>query len=91
PLEKTQNYEKFVIPANAPGGMYIASAKFREDFTVLASGTGNFLVVGAGVSTPVALQIVAVLSVTLVLVYFSLKRFRETKRTKGLLEGKGPL
>ncbi|MCJ7817087.1 MAG: hypothetical protein MUP55_04485, partial [Candidatus Aenigmarchaeota archaeon] len=91
PLEKTQNYEKFVIPANAPGGMYIASVKFREDFTVLASGTGNFLVVGAGVSTPAALQIIAVLSVTLVLVYFSLKRFRETKRTKGLLEGKGPL
>ena len=91
PLEKTQNYEKFVIPANAPGGMYVASAKFREDFTVLASGTGNFFVVGAGVSTPAALQIIAVLSVTLVLVYFSLKRFRETRRTKGLLEGKGPL
>jgi hypothetical protein len=91
PLEKTQNYQKFVIPANAPGGMYVASAKFRQDFTVLASGTGNFLVVGAGVSTPEALQIIAVLSVTVVLVYFSLKRLREFRRTKRLLEGTGPL
>jgi hypothetical protein len=91
PLEKTQNYEKFVVPANAPGGMYVASAKFREDFTVLASGTGNFLVVGPSVTTPEALQIVAVLSVTLVLVYFSLKRFREIRRTKGILEGTAPI
>jgi hypothetical protein len=91
PLEKTQNYQKFIIPANAPGGMYIASAKFREDFTVLASTTGNFFVAGSGVSTPEALQVVAVLSITVVLVYFSLKRMREFRRTKRLLEGTGPL
>jgi hypothetical protein len=91
PLEKTQNYERFVIPANAPGGMYVASAKFREDFTVLASGTGNFLVLGPSVTTPEALQIIAVLSVTLVLVYFSLKRLKEVRRTRSILDGMGPL
>ncbi|MCX6814906.1 MAG: hypothetical protein NTY20_04640 [Candidatus Aenigmarchaeota archaeon] len=80
-----------MIPANAPGGMYIASAKFREDFSVLASGTGNFFVVGPSVSTPEALQIVAVLSVTLVLVYFSLKRLREVRRTKTMLDSTAPL
>jgi hypothetical protein len=87
PLEKTQMYEKFVIPANAPGGMYIASAKFREDFQVMASATGNFFVVGSGATTPQALQIIAVLSVTLVLVYFSLKRLKEVRRTRSLMQG----
>jgi hypothetical protein len=86
PLEKTQMYEKFLIPASAPGGMYIASAKFREDFQVLASSTGNFFVVGSA-STPQALQIVAVLSITAVLVYFSLKRLREVRRTRALMQG----
>jgi hypothetical protein len=91
PLEKTQMYEKFVVPMDAPGGMYVATAKFREDFKVLASGTGNFLVVGAGTSTPEALQIIAVLSVTCVLAYFSLKRLREVRKTKALMENTGVL
>jgi hypothetical protein len=90
PLEKTQNYEKFVIPANAPGGMYVASAKFREDFTVLASGTGNFLVIG-GASTPEAFEIILLVSVTSMLVYFSFKRLREVRRTKAIIDGTAPL
>jgi len=90
PLEKTQTYEKFVIPANAPGGMYVASAKFREDFTVLASATGNFFVVGAA-STPEAFEIILLVSVTLMLVYFSFRRLREVRRTKTILDSTAPL
>jgi hypothetical protein len=90
PLEKTQNYEKFVIPANAPGGMYVATAKLRQDFNVLASATGNFFVVGEGVSTPQAVQMILVLSVALSLAYFSFRRLKEVRRTKRLPEGAMP-
>lgn len=84
PLEKTEMYEKFLIPAYAPGGMYIASAKFREDFVTLASATGNFLVVGgAGVGIPESVQILIVLIVIIVLAYFSIRRLREVRKSSG--------
>jgi hypothetical protein len=80
PLEKTEMYEKFSIPAYAPGGMYIASAKFREDFVTLASATGNFFVSGnAGVGIPESLQVLLVVIVILILGYFSVKRVREIR------------
>jgi len=83
PLEKTEMYEKFVIPAYSPGGMYLASARFRENFVTLASGTGNFLVVGgAGVGVPESVQIMIVLIVILVLAYFSIKRIREVRKPR---------
>ncbi|MCK4496921.1 MAG: hypothetical protein KAU24_01915, partial [Candidatus Aenigmarchaeota archaeon] len=78
PLEKTEMYEKFVIPAYAPGGMYLASARFRENFVTLASATGNFFVTGGvGVSIPESVQILIVVIVILVLGYVSIKRIRE--------------
>jgi hypothetical protein len=88
PLEKTDTYEKFVIPANAPGGMYVASAKYKEDFNVLASTTGNFFVVGPA-GTPQAVQMVIVLSVAISLAYISFKRLKEAR--KGIDVGKGQL
>ena len=85
PLEKTQMYEKFVIPAYAPGGMYIASARFRENFVTLASATGNFLVVGGpATGIPEALQILIVVIVIIILAYFSIVRVREVRRTPTL-------
>jgi hypothetical protein len=83
PLEKTEVYEKFVIPAYAPGGMYLATARFREDFVTLASATGNFFVAGgAGVGIPESVQILIVVIVILVLAYFSIKRLREVRKTR---------
>lgn len=82
PLEKTETYEKFVVPASAPSGMYVASAKFREDFAVLASGTGNFYVMGISGGVPEALEILMIVIVSLVLIYFSFRRLREARGTR---------
>jgi len=46
PLEKTELTEKYFLPISAPTGMYLATASFREDFTTLASGTGQFFLTG---------------------------------------------
>lgn len=83
PLEKTELTEKFIIPANAPAGRYVTFAKFRQNFATLASTTGEFYVLGAGASTPEALQILTVLIITGVLVYFSFKRLKEVRRVQG--------
>jgi hypothetical protein len=82
PLEKTETYEKFVIPATAPGGMYIASAKFREDFAVLASTTGNFYVLGIAGGIPEGLEIIIILLVISILAFFSWKRLKEVRNTR---------
>jgi hypothetical protein len=82
PLEKSELYEKFVIPASAPSGMYIASARFREDFAVLASATGNFYVMGVSGGIPEALEILMIVLVSLILVYFSFRRLREVRGSR---------
>jgi hypothetical protein len=82
PLEKTSMYEKFVIPASAPAGMYVASARFREDFAVLASATGNFYVLGVSGGLPEALEIFMIVMVSAILIYFSLKRLREVRGSR---------
>ena len=79
PLEKTELYEKFVIPAVAPEGMYIASVKFREDFAVLASTTGNFYVLGVSGGIPEILEISMIVLVLGVLGYFSWRRLKEVR------------
>ncbi len=79
PLEKTETYEKFVIPAAAPSGMYVASARFREDFAVLASATGNFYVMGVSGGIPESLEILMIVMVSLILIYFSFRRLREVR------------
>ena len=81
PLEKTQTYQRFVIPAAAPSGNYIAQAKFREDFAVLASATGNFYVTGVGGGIPGAVEVVMIILVLAVLGYFSLRRLREVRKS----------
>lgn len=80
-LEKTELYQKFNIPATAPSGMYIASAKFREDFTTLASTTGYFFVSGTSGNIPEAAQILMVVIITALLIYFSAKRLKEVRKT----------
>ncbi len=82
PLEKSQMYQKFVIPATAPAGNYIAKARFREDFAVLASSTGNFYVLGVEGGIPGALEALMILIVLSVLAFFSFRRLREV-RSKG--------
>lgn len=81
PLEKTEMFERFVVPMSAPTGMYIASARFREDFVTLASATGNFYIVGAGGGLPEALEILVILVVSGVLLFFSFRRLRETRKS----------
>ena len=87
PLEKTEFYEKFIIPAQAPSGEYIASVKFREDFVNLASTTGNFIVIGPAGTIPESLQVILLLAVTGVLVYLSQKRLKEVRRINNKLRG----
>jgi len=82
PLEKTELYERFVIPAMAPGGMYMASARFREDFVTLASTTGNFYVAGISGVGLGPLGYAAVLVAAFVLVYFSAKRLKEVRSNR---------
>ncbi len=86
PLEKTEFYEKFQIPATAPSGMYIASAKFREDFTTLASTTGYFFVTGQSGGLPEAAQVLMVLAITVILIYFSTKRLKEVRKTSSNIQ-----
>ena len=80
PLEKTEVYEKFIIPINAPKGTYIATSKFREGFTTIASGTGNFIV--AGITPGINIIDIALLFLVLALIYFSVKRIRYYKRKR---------
>ncbi len=90
PLEKTEMFERFIVPMNAPTGMYIASAKFREDFVTLASATGNFYIVGAGGGLPEALEILMILVVSCILLFFSFRRLKETRKSySGSLERGG--
>lgn len=79
PLEKTEMTEKFVIPAVAPEGTYLANARFREDFTVIASGAGNFYVAGAFAGGAQAVEAAIILMVVLILIYFSYRRIREIR------------
>ena len=82
PLEKTELFEKFIIPAAAPTGTYVAAAKFREDFVTLASTTGNFYVVGAGAAMSEAVQTMIIVIVGGLLLYLSYKRLKEIRRTR---------
>jgi len=85
PLEKTELYEKFMIPAVAPSGKYIANVKFREGFSTVASGTGYFTVMGI----PPALNVLDVLILILIiaLLYFSAKRIRILRLKGKQVEG----
>ncbi len=47
PLQETELTEEYVLSPELPSGDYMAHVRFREDFTTLASGTGNFYVEGA--------------------------------------------
>lgn len=46
PLEKTESSEKFIIPAQAITGGYVANVRFREDFATISEGFANFYVLG---------------------------------------------
>jgi len=74
PMEKTEIYEKFIIPINAPKGTYVATSKFREGFTTIASGTGNFIV--AGIAPGIGVLDVVIVIVVLALLYFTAKRLK---------------
>jgi hypothetical protein len=89
PLEKTDLYQKFSIPATAPSGMYVASARFREDFATLASTTGYFFVSGTGGAIPEAAQILIVIIISALLVYFSVRKIRDIRTTSSAREKTG--
>jgi hypothetical protein len=81
PLEKTELYEKFVIPVNAPKGTYIATARFREGFATISSGTGNFIV--AGISPGMNIVDMVFMILILSLIYFTGKRIKHLRSGVG--------
>ncbi|MCK4714109.1 MAG: hypothetical protein KAT35_00920, partial [Candidatus Aenigmarchaeota archaeon] len=64
-----------------------ANVRFREDFAVLASATGNFYVLGVDGGIPGALEILMVIIVSAVLVYFSFRRLREVRGRNRTYDG----
>jgi hypothetical protein len=80
PLEKTEMTEKFKIPSVAPAGTYIVEARFSENFAVIAQGTGNFYVTGtAGIDLGM-FEVVIVVVLAGVLMYFSTRRLIDVRK-----------
>ncbi|MFH1364565.1 MAG: hypothetical protein ABIH52_02820 [Candidatus Aenigmatarchaeota archaeon] len=78
-LEQTELYDKFVIPAVADDGFYIMTVRFRDGTSILSTHTGKFYVagMGSGVGT---LSFVIVIIIAVGLLFFSVRRLRETRR-----------
>lgn len=79
PLEETELTEEYILSPDLPSGDYKAHVRFREDFTTLASGTGNFYVKGAfepaGGFWTVLILLIAVIGAG----YLSYKRLQSIK------------
>lgn len=82
PLEKTELSEKYLLPVSAPTGTYLASARFREDFATLASGTGKFFLKGKGGESSRTIEVLIIIAAIILLGYLSYKRFKEVRKKK---------
>ncbi|MFC1697164.1 hypothetical protein ACFL1H_02435, partial [Nanoarchaeota archaeon] len=82
PLEKTETYDKFSVPANAVTGMYAANVKLREDFTTLSEGTGTFFVSGVRSNALYILELIAIFVVAGILMYVNVERGMHIHRRK---------
>jgi len=79
PLEQSDLYSEFVIPAIADPGFYIMTVRFRDSNTILSTYTGQFYVagVGSGIST---VNFAIIMIIGLALLFFSVRRLRETRK-----------
>lgn len=79
PIDKTNVSERFNIPMGVPTGMYVAESRLRSDLATLATGTGNFYVIG---SVPGYTSILGYLLILIAigLLYFSSKRLYSIKK-----------
>ena len=78
PLEKTELYETFTLQTGLPDGIYMIVARFGEDFTILASYTGNFNV--AGIAPGFTGFEYVIIIAALILLFFLIRRLRFAKR-----------
>jgi len=79
PIDKTSISERFKVPVGAPTGRYIAESKLRSDLATLATGTGNFYVMGAATGYGNLFGYL-ILFFVIVILYFSVKRLYKIKK-----------
>ena len=83
PMEQTELYDRFVIPAVADAGFYVTTIRFRDSSgSILSTYTGKFYVagVGTGLST---INFAIIMIIGLALLFFAVRRLRdERRRTK---------
>ncbi|MCK4429161.1 MAG: hypothetical protein KAU95_02205, partial [Candidatus Aenigmarchaeota archaeon] len=77
-IDKTNISELFRVPMGAPTGKYIAQARMRTDLATLATGTGNFYIVGAAGYTNTFTYLI--LFFALAVLYMSVKRLYFVKK-----------
>jgi uncharacterized membrane protein len=72
--------ETFVMPWGAPTGLYVASARFREDFNVISTGDATFNVTGGtGYTIIGAIMLIgAVIGVS----FLGTKKYKDYKKLK---------
>jgi len=79
PVDQAELKENFQIPAVAPTGNYMVSARFREDFATITQGNGRFYVIGATGPNFMLLGYLVILVFTIVILYSSMKRIRDIR------------
>ncbi len=81
-IDKTSIFEKFSVPVGAPTGRYITEVRLRSDLATLATGTGNFYIVGGAATGYGNLLGYLALFFTMAILYFSLKRLYIIKKSQ---------
>ena len=80
-IDKTSISESFKVPVGAPTGKYVAETRLRSDLATLATGTGNFYIMGATTGYGNLLGYL-VLFFAIAILYFSLKRLYIIKKSQ---------
>ena len=71
--------ERFRVPVGAPTGTYLAESRLRSDLAILATGTGNFYIVGTTANYGNLVGYLTILF-AIILLYMSVKRFYIIKK-----------
>jgi len=79
PIDKTSISERFRVPIGAPTGTYLAESRLRSDLAILATGTGNFYIVGTTANYGNLLGYLTIFF-AIILLYVSVKRFYIIKK-----------
>ncbi len=81
PLEKTELTEEYFLPVSAPTGMYLATARFRENFATLASGTGQFFLTGGERGLSQTWGSILLMIVIIIMGYLSYNRLKSVEKS----------